>query len=133
MIILDTSIWIDFFRGNDDVHDFVSSAFQINGILGLPWIFGELLQGAKGVREIRLIKEMWEAIPKPSSSLSEAAWIAAGERSSKSKWFSKGIGLIDAAIATAAEQTRSKVWTLDKNLAKVLAHEGLLIIPRSNK
>ena len=126
MIILDTSVWIEFYRNNGKFFTPVSSLFQVRGIMGLPWIFGELLQGAKGRTEVELIKETWSALPKPSSIITENSWLIAGEESSKQKWYAKGIGLIDAAIIIAAATTSSKVWTLDKNLANILKSKNLL-------
>ncbi len=126
MIILDTSIWIEFYRGNAPFFEAVSSSFRNRNILGLPWVFGELLQGAKGKSEIDVIHETWQALPKISLTLSEKAWLDAGRLSSQQKWLTKGVGLIDAAIICAAIETRSKVWTLDKNLASILKSKNML-------
>ncbi|MGK5084856.1 hypothetical protein WDW37_16330 [Bdellovibrionota bacterium FG-1] len=35
--------------------------------------------------------------------------------------FLKGVGLIDLAILSAARKNKLKVWTLDKNLKKILS------------
>ena len=51
MIIIDTSIWIEFLRGNQPYFDQVSELIDNNDIIGLSPVFGELLQGAKNNNE----------------------------------------------------------------------------------
>jgi len=44
----------------------------------------------------------------------------------RGKWYSKGVGLIDAAMVVAAEQLDVKVWAIDKNFAKILKYKRRL-------
>jgi predicted nucleic acid-binding protein len=127
MIILDTSIWIEFFRGNDPYFNKVSLLLRSGEVMGLSWIFGELLQGASTSKEAQLILKTWNGIRKPELQISETAWISAGEASQKGKWHSKGIGLIDAAIISVSEQYKVPVWTLDKKLYEILKFKRLAI------
>ncbi len=53
-LIVDTSVWIEFFRGQADYHDALLPLIEQGKVLALECIFGELLQGARGERE-RLI------------------------------------------------------------------------------
>ena len=120
MVILDTSIWIEFFKGNDPYFDQVSFLIDQNEVIGLSYVFGELLQGAKGNRENNLIHDFWSAIPKISET---ELFIRAGLESCRKKWLGKGVGIIDAAIIVAARESSSFVWTLDKKLSRLLTKE----------
>jgi predicted nucleic acid-binding protein len=120
MVIIDTSVWIEFFRSNDPCFDHVSELLDRNEILALSPVFGELLQGAKNNRERSIIQEFWENLPKISE---ESLFIKAGLESSKNKWIDKGIGLIDSVIITASRHTGSFVWTFDKKLLAILKKE----------
>jgi predicted nucleic acid-binding protein len=126
MLILDTSIWVEFLRAHVPFYELAKTKLENGEVIGLPWIFGELLQGVHGAAESRTILSFWKAIPKPELSLCEGAWLRAGEASSRGKWFAKGVGLIDAAIICAAEELNAKVWTLDKKLEDMLKFKKLL-------
>jgi len=128
MIIVDTSVWIEFFRGHAPYFDHMGRLFESREVLALPWIFGELLQGARNNSEINILKRTFESLPKPELALAERAWILAGAESFRGKWHSKGVGLIDAAICVVAHDLGLKVWTLDKKLESILKFKRLLYV-----
>ena len=117
MVILDTSVWIEFFKGNAPFFQQVSDLLEKNDVLALSYIFGELLQGAKNTRERTIIKEFWDNLPKLSE---DDLFIKAGEESSTNHWIDKGIGLIDSALLVASRESSSFIWTLDKRLNRIL-------------
>ncbi len=117
MVILDTSIWIEFFKVNDEIFPAVKILLEGRKIIGLEWIFAELLQGAKNKRESDLILGYWNNISKIDA---QGIWIEAGKYSNATKLLSKGVGLIDAAIMSAALRLDADVWTLDRKLDAVL-------------
>ena len=55
-------------------------------------------------------------------------WIEAGKYSGENRLASKGIGLIDPVILIASVRSKSKVWTLDKKLRKILDKEIIFTI-----
>lgn len=115
MIIIDTSIWIDLFRGDEKILTKVESLLENDMAIAIEPIFAELLQGAKSAHENKLINDYWSYLKKiPDTGL----WLEAGEESAKHKWHSSGISLIDALIITTAWKHDLKIWTLDKKLAK---------------
>lgn len=120
MVIIDTSAWIEFFKGNQPCFDHVSELLYRNEILALSSIFGELLQGAKNKRERSIIQEFWQNLPKISE---DNLFIKAGLESGKNKWIDKGIGLIDSVIIAASRNTGSFVLTFDKKLLSILKKE----------
>ena len=125
MVIIDTSIWIEFFRGKQPYFDRVSELLDRNEGIALSCIFGELLQGTKNNRERAIIQEFWQNCPKVSE---ESLFIKAGLESSRNKWVDKGIGLIDSAILIASREKSSFIWTLDKKLQRLLKKEEIYTI-----
>ena len=117
MILVDTSVWIDFLKGTLDNSSFFTKLIENREALVLECIFGELLQGAKGKREKEIITEYWEMLP---SIPMDGLWIQAGIYSRENRLHSQSIGLIDVVIITAAIKTHSKLWTFDKKILTYL-------------
>lgn len=122
MIILDTSVWIEFFKNNPDYYPIIQNLLENQKVIALECIFGELLQGAKSKREIEIISLYWDNLPKYMKSND---WIEAGIYSSQNKLYSKGIGLIDCVIIISARNSNAKIWSLDKQLNSVLKKEEI--------
>ena len=117
MILVDTSIWIEFLRKNNKVFELMQEKLEKREILAIECIFGELLLGAKNKHEQKIITSYWEYLPKIDES---GIWIQAGNYLGNKRLISKGIGLIDVVILLAARKTNSKIWTLDKKLQSIL-------------
>ncbi len=117
MILVDTSVWVEFLKGHQPYPDKMKKMLEDRQVLAVEPVFGELLQGARDDRERRVLLDFWENLPK-NRILED--WVKAGELSSKNKWLNHGIGLIDAILIFYARETGSKVWTLDKKLKMVL-------------
>ena len=117
MILVDTSVWIDFFRQNNPVVEKVLSPLLEEGeVVALSAVFGELLQGARDEREMKTLLEFWSSLPK----IDEAGlFIEAGKLSADHKLFSKGVGLLDGYILAACIKYKLDLWSLDKRLVAV--------------
>jgi len=113
MIIADTSIWIEFFRGNEPFHSQLTELLEYGEVLAVECIFGELLQGAKNDHEREVIQSYWNHLPK---AIESGYWIEAGIYSGKMGLPSKGVGLIDAFLITVSRRMKLELWTLDKKL-----------------
>ena len=120
MIILDTSVWIEFLRNNPAFFPEISKLLEEGEILAVDCIFGELLQGVKNKAEREIILNFWTYLSKEQY---ENIIIQAGEYSSKNKLLDHGIGLIDAVILLYGIKSKSRIWTLDKKLMKVIPEE----------
>jgi hypothetical protein len=123
-IIFDTSVWIEYFKGNDEYFDTCQQIIEKGEVKTIELIFAELLQGALNKREIEMIKAYYELTPKVEIF---QLGILAGEYSQKEKLISKGIGLIDACIITATIASESKLWTLDKKIKSFLNEQHLFL------
>jgi len=125
MILVDTSIWIEFLKRNEEVFTIMQQKLERREILVAECIIGELLQGAKDEHEQKIITSYWECLPKMNES---GIWIEAGAYSGRNKLISKGIGLIDVVILMIARRTNSKIWTLDKKLLGLLKKNEMFYI-----
>ena len=122
MVILDTSVWVEFFKGRAPFFNTITALLDENQVYALECIFAELMQGALNKRERDILFEYWQNLPKPEI---ENIFIKAGIESGKNKWISKGIGLIDSVIILSARETISKIWTLDKKLKTISKKEEI--------
>lgn len=120
MIILDTSIWIEFLKNNSDYYSKVKDLLENRKVLAIECVFGELLQGTKSKREIEIISLYWENLPK---AIIENGWIEAGKYSSINKLTSIGVGIIDSFIIVTARKVNAPIWSLDKKLNSLLNKE----------
>jgi predicted nucleic acid-binding protein len=120
MIILDTSIWIEHLKNNQEFFPKVSTLLERWEILAVDCVFGELLQGVKNNSEKEIILGFWKYLPK---EYHEDSIIEAGLYSSKNKLLDNGVGLIDAIILTHAIKSDSKIWTLDTKFLKIIPEE----------
>ncbi len=122
MIVLDTSVWIEYLKQNEKFVPKVKKLLENREVLAIECVFGELLQGARDSREIELLLNYWRYLPVCSL---KNLWIEAGEYSSKHKLFSKGVGLIDCVIFLAARRHNARIWSLDKKLNSILDEENI--------
>ena len=114
MIIVDTSVWIDFFRQSDQqLTDKLEPLIDNNEVIALSCVFGELLQGVKSESEERTILDFWNTLPKVDET---NLFIDGGKISGKYKLSKRGVGLIDSCILAATLKNNLSLWTFDRRL-----------------
>ncbi|MBV6645666.1 MAG: PIN domain-containing protein [Cyclobacteriaceae bacterium] len=116
MIIADTSVWIEFLRG-DEEGEILPLYLKRREIIAISAVFGELLQGAKNRRERQIINEFWENLPRVDET---DLFIEAGALSGRYKLISQGVGLIDCYLLAAGRKFQLDIWTLDKKLLRAI-------------
>lgn len=121
-VVVDTSIWIEFFKGNEAVRSTFLKLQDESAALAVDIVFAELLQGALNNREVTLIKSYFELMPNPNTT---GIIIKAGEYSQRHKLFNYGIGLIDAIIIVTSLENNSLIWTLDKKILNYLNQQSI--------
>ena len=125
-IIVDSSVWLEYLKGNDPYFKEVQTHLNTLSIKIIDPIIGEILQEALNQNEIDFIREHIQYVPKIEiRNLFEKA----GEYSFKNKLISKGIGLIDACLIYATIETNSLLWTLDKKIVNYLDEKYLYTLP----
>jgi len=112
-VIIDTSVWIEFFKANPVYFEIVLKLIENADIFSLELIFAELMQGAKGQRESDMIQEFFAQMKILDSP---GLIFQAGIFSKDQKLLNRGIGLIDSVIISAAIRFDLQVWTLDKKI-----------------
>jgi len=120
MIILDTSVWIAFFKKQPAVFQQARTLIEDGEVLAIECVFGELLQGARNRREGDTILAFWNHLAKFDE---QGIWIEAGKYSGENRLLSKGVGLIDAVLIVSALRMKAKIWTFDRKLLAVLGSE----------
>jgi predicted nucleic acid-binding protein len=117
MIILDTTVWIEFLKKHENYFTDVSEMLERGEVLAVECVFGELLQGVKNNREEAVIIEYWKHLP--GIEYKEVI-IEAGIYSRQNKLIDQGVGLIDAIILIHGIRSNSQIWTLDTKFLKVI-------------
>lgn len=128
MILVDSSVWIDFFSTSPgpagaELHRMIVDAepFVLTGV-----VVAEILQGlTRHVQEIESYLAQWEMLePRGFSTFVEAAAIFRLARA-------KGIALttIDTLIAAIALENRAAVFTLDKDFSRIAALTKMGLYP----
>lgn len=117
-ILVDTSIWIEFFnKDHSGPGDALEQILLEGRVLTTGIVLTELLQGAKVDHEFEAIKETLSALPFLEPSLT--TWIEAGRISFSLR--RKGITLptTDLIIGSLALEHHCAVFTLDPHFQKI--------------
>ena len=120
MIILDTSVWIEHLKNNQNYFPVISKLLETGEIMAVECVFGELLQGTKNNSEKKTILNFWKYLPKEQY---ENIIIEAGVYSAENKLLNYGVGLIDTIILMYGIKSNSKIWTLDNKFQKIIPGE----------
>jgi predicted nucleic acid-binding protein len=114
MILIDTSVWIDFLRQrNETLNAKLYGQLEIGNVAAFSPVFGELLQGVRNDREENLVLDLWNDLPQVEDAF---ILLEAGRLSHQNKLFNKGIGLIDCTILAACKKNNLELWTSDQLL-----------------
>jgi predicted nucleic acid-binding protein len=112
-VLIDTSVWIEFFKANPTYFETGLELIENGDIFSIELIFAELMQGAKGKREVDMIQEFFAQMKILDSP---GLIFQAGIFSRDHKLLDRGIGLIDSVIISTAIRFDLQVWTLDKKI-----------------
>ena len=119
MILIDTSVWIEFFKQKEEFVQEIQAMLRSQMVVTLEPVFSELLYGVRNSRERKIIEAYWKILPRieiTANSMIQAALFA------NSKDYHKlGIGLMDAIIIRSALGGKHLLWTLDERINRNLA------------
>lgn len=125
MILVDTSIWIDFLRKKSKL---VLSEDLIKQVATCPPVIQEVFQGLRDTKESSSFKEFFLAIPRFSDPTLLEDFLEASEIYSLAR--RKGITLrssTDCLIASIAIRHRLPVWHKDRDFTSIARFTGLKI------
>lgn len=119
MTLVDTSVWIDFFRGAERAADLATLLHD--GKVSLhPWVLGELVLGGLGphrqavVQDLRRLPQAAPVADREVFELVEARGLTG-----------RGIGWVDAHLLASALVADCTLWTLDQKLRAVAGEVGV--------
>lgn len=119
-VLFDTSIWIEYFKANPVYFPACQTLLDKRSVWTLDIIFGDLVQGAKGKRELELLDIIFQNTPKIQSP---DLPYHAGLLSQKHQLLNQGIGLIDSIIMLGCLENGLKLWTLDKKIIRFMEEQ----------
>ncbi|MBL6991896.1 MAG: PIN domain-containing protein [Bacteriovoracaceae bacterium] len=116
MIFIDTSVWIEYFRGNDQVTKKVDHLLDnLQVALAAP-VYLEILNGAKK-NELDLLEKVFSALPKYYPN--DDSWQLIAKWITISKMKGHNFSIPDFLIAAIVVNNNSKIWSLDKDFKRM--------------
>lgn len=119
MTLVDTSVWVDFFRGAERAAS-LATLLQDDEVSLHPWVLGELVLGGLGPRRQSVIADL-ERLP-GAPRVPDAEVLELIEARGLS---GRGVGWVDAHLLASALVAGSGLWTFDRGLAAVASELGL--------
>ena len=116
-ILVDTTIWIEFFRGRSRVGDRLETLLMDNFVCTCGMVMFEVLQGIKSEGEKSKILTLLAGLP--YVEMTKALWQRAAVLSASLKKSGVSLPLSDIFIATIAIENDLPVFTLDNHFAQI--------------
>lgn len=116
-IIVDTSIWIEYFKNNQKYVSFIEDNLNLENILISGPIISELLHGIKSEKEYKLLSESISAVPYAECVYDD--WIKTGETLYNLKKKGITVPLTDILISAIAIRHDASVLSLDKHFKSI--------------
>jgi predicted nucleic acid-binding protein len=128
-VLVDTSVWIEFFRKHEPYHSIVTRLIDDEQVVCCGIILAELMQGAKSDKELAVLDDFLQVfsfIPDTTE-----LWAAAGKLSYQLRRKGITIGLSDCYIAVAAASGRIQVASLDVHFEALCKPARITLYPFS--
>jgi predicted nucleic acid-binding protein len=117
-VIIDTSAWIDFFRGRDSrERDMVRRLIQSGEAVIVGIVYAELLRGTRTESEVSNLEADLDALPFLDTD--RDSWKQTGQLMSELQKQGNSIPFQDAVIAALALQHDMPVLTRDRHFSRV--------------
>jgi hypothetical protein len=117
-IIVDTTIWIEFFRSPDStVANHLKDLLRQRRVVMVGMVMAEILQGVKAPKEANLVLTSFTKLP--YSEMTKDRWQQAGEISASLRKKGTTIPLSDLVIAACALAEGHEVYTLDPHFKRI--------------
>jgi predicted nucleic acid-binding protein len=116
-IMIDTSIWIDYFRGDFRDTELIEHGLNQGFVYITGPILAELLQGVKTAKEYTILSRCISAVPFVECAFKE--WLKAGKISLGLRKKGLTIPLTDIIISVAAAKIGAVIYTRDSYFKKI--------------
>lgn len=114
MILIDTSVWIEFFRQNGGYTEIIKSLLEDREIITVEPVFAELLFGVRHKKDKDMILSYWQILPK--TEFGTTSMLKAATFANDNNFYQSGIGLMDAIIIKSVIDGNHTLWTMDKKI-----------------
>jgi predicted nucleic acid-binding protein len=118
MILVDTSIWIEYLKQNHDFIIEMESLLENKQVITIEPVFSELIYGSRNEKEKSIIESYWKVLPR--IKFNEGSFFEAAVFANKNNYQNIGIGLTDAILTKATIENKLLIWTLDKKILSSL-------------
>lgn len=115
MILVDTSVWIDFLRRGPRLSR-LAGLLEAGDVCTHSFVIGELALGSLGRRRSQILADLRMLPELPAVADAEVHQLIESRELSGS-----GIGWVDAHLLASALAAHVELWTLDRRLARVAA------------
>lgn len=130
LVLIDTSVWIDYLQKNDSKFERTVDSLLENGRAATAAIIlAELTQGAKNEKEIDTLKNYFQPLTWIESR--DEHWKRAGELAFRLRQKGKTINLTDCYIAALAHQSSATILSLDKHFEWISDSRGCTLFEGS--
>lgn len=119
MILVDTSVWVEHFRGTASAV-VLPELLDANTVLLHPWVLGELALGGLGPQRRSVLADLRRLPAAPGVADEEVLGLIFDRGLS-----GRGIGWVDAHLLASALVATSDFWTRDRRLAETARSLGL--------
>jgi len=117
-IIVDTTIWIEFFRNPQSSHSsHLKDLLRQQRVVMVGMVLAEILQGIKAPKEAQLVLTGFTKLP--YSEMTKDRWQQAGEISASLRKKGTTLPLSDLTIASCALAEGFEVYTLDPHFKRI--------------
>ena len=116
-ILVDTTIWIDFFRARSRIGDHLEMLLTENAVWTCGVVMFEVLRGIKSEREKNKILDILASLP--YVEMTQKLWQRAAELSILVKKNGMNLPLSDIFIAAIATANDLSIYTLDKHFSQI--------------
>jgi predicted nucleic acid-binding protein len=114
MILVDTSIWVEFLKQSADFTNEMVSLLESKKVIAFEPVFSELIYGSRSKKEKSVILSYWNVLPR--IKMVEGSFLESADFANSNNYQNLGIGLIDALLAKATIDNNCLIWTLDKKI-----------------
>jgi len=116
-ILVDTSVWIEFFKRKEPWYGIVSGLMDDRRVCCAGIVLAELIQGARSEKELDVLRDFRHVFRFFDESVD--LWQAAGELSRTLLRKGISVGLSDCYLATIAKENKVKILTLDRHFEMI--------------
>jgi predicted nucleic acid-binding protein len=118
VVLVDTSVWIEFFdRNNPSVRADLESLLRQGEVATAGLVLAELRRGCRSTPQVRVLLQAME--PLVFLEADRDCWLRAGELAAECSARGFQLGLADSLLAALAIRESASIFTLDRDFERI--------------